>query len=138
LAFPAGSDKPGADSAAMAGDRSRNSFDFRNNALGETGFVIERSTDGGDYLSQITTLPPRRNRGNVTYFDTAVLADQTHHYRLFAVNGFSPSDNWNTATASLPAAVPLCPIPDNILGKNISVELQSYLPQEIFCLPIIC
>ena len=64
----------------------------RDNALGETGFVIERSTDGGVYFNQITTLPPRSNRGNVTYFDTAVLADQTHNYRVFAVNGSSPSD----------------------------------------------
>ena len=28
--------------------------------------------------------------------------------------------------------------PDNILDKNILVGLQSYLPQEIFCLPVIC
>jgi hypothetical protein len=40
------------------------------------------------------------------------------------------------AIPNRPLRAPL--VPDNILDKNILVGLQSYLPQKIFCLPVIC
>ena len=49
---------------------------WRDNATNESGFVIERSTDGVNF-TQIATAPARSNTGNVTFTDTTVKAAQT-------------------------------------------------------------
>ena len=73
---------------------------FRDNALNETGFVIQRSDNGGAFV-EVATLGPRANRGGVTYLD-GVVATHTYVYRVFTVNGPSPS----AFVESLPVTVP--------------------------------
>jgi FtsP/CotA-like multicopper oxidase with cupredoxin domain len=81
---------------------------FFDNARDETGFVIERSVNGGAF-AVLTTLPARANTGSVTYTDgNAVLAATTYSYRVFAVNGATPSDASAPATVTVPPA-PLAP-----------------------------
>jgi hypothetical protein len=80
---------------------------FRDNAFDETGFVVERSDNGGDFAS-IANLLPRAKLGNVTYTDTSVLGGQQYVYRVFAVKGNTPSAYSNTAIAILPP-VPAAP-----------------------------
>ncbi len=83
-----------------AGPRVR--LTFRDNALIETGFVVERSDNGGAFVS-VAVLGPRNNRGGVTYFDN-VVGGQSYAYRVFAVNGVSPSAAVGPATVTVPPA----------------------------------
>lgn len=75
---------------------------WRDNATNETGFVIDRSTDGGTTWGQVGTAPARANRGNVTFTDTTVATGTTYTYRVGAVGLFGTAYS-NTATAVVPA-----------------------------------
>ncbi len=76
---------------------------WRDNAINENGFVIERSTDGVNF-TQIATAPARSNTGNVTFTDTSIKASQTtqaYTYRVAAANVAGLS----AYATSLPVAV---------------------------------
>ena len=51
---------------------------FRDNANNETGFIVERSTDGVTFAQLGTNLPPRTNgSATVTLTDTTIAAGAT-------------------------------------------------------------
>lgn len=83
---------------------------WTDNATNETGFVVERSDNGGAFV-QIASPGPRNNTGNVTYSDTAVIIGNSYSYRVRAVNGPLSSAYSNTAsvTISTPPAGPADP-----------------------------
>lgn len=83
------------------------SLTWRDNATNETGFSVERSTDGVTF-SPIGTASPRTSVGNVTFVDNGVSAGATYTYRVAAVNVAGTSGYSNTATAAIPA-VPAAP-----------------------------
>jgi hypothetical protein len=87
---------------------------FRDNAVDETSFVVERSENGGAF-TYLAALPPRANRGNVTYYDNLALGGQIYEYRVFTVNGPSPSGYSNVAAASVP---PVPADPSNFIGTT--------------------
>ena len=85
---------------------------WRDNAINESGFVIERSTDGVNF-TQIATAPARSNTGNVTFTDTTIKAAQTtqaYTYRVAAANvaGLSAYATSNTVAVGVvvPPAAP--------------------------------
>jgi hypothetical protein len=78
---------------------------WKDNATNETGFVIQRSTDGVNF-TQIGTAPALTATGTVTFTDTAItksVANVTYSYRVAAVNGTGTSAFSNTASAVVPA-----------------------------------
>jgi FtsP/CotA-like multicopper oxidase with cupredoxin domain len=79
---------------------------WRDNATNETGFVIERSVNGGAFIV-LATLAPRTNVGNVTYNDSTVLAGNSYTYRVAALNGTIQSAYSNIVTVTV--SVPLAP-----------------------------
>jgi len=87
----------------LAGPQVR--LTFTDNATNETGFVIQRSDNGGTF-SQIGTAPARNNTGGVTFVDTAVAVGNVYAYRVAAVNAAGSSAYSNTANVavSVPAA----------------------------------
>lgn len=97
--------------ALLNGTGLRVRLTFRDNALNETGFVVERSDNGGAF-AQIAALGPRANRGNVTYDDTTVVVGNTYAYRVAAVNAGGPSAYSNTVTISV--SVPAAPSNFNV------------------------
>ena len=79
------------------------------NAIDETGFVVERSTDGGATWSLLVQLPFRTGTGSVSYTDVTVFANNTYSYRVWAANAGGLSVNpTNTASATIlpPPAAP--------------------------------
>jgi FtsP/CotA-like multicopper oxidase with cupredoxin domain len=73
---------------------------WRDNAINESGFVIERSTDGVTF-AQIGTAPVRSNTGNVTFTDTTLKAAETaatYTYRVKAANVAGLSAPTNTVS----------------------------------------
>jgi hypothetical protein len=63
-------------------------LNWRDNAINETGFIIERSTDGINF-SFLALAPARNNTGNATYTDTTIALQTlpaTYTYRVAAVN----------------------------------------------------
>lgn len=75
------------------------------NATNETGFLIERSTNGGPFV-QIATDTARANTGNTAYLDTTVTAGNSYSYRVAAINAAGSSVYSNTAVAALQSAAP--------------------------------
>ncbi|HWR66422.1 MAG TPA: multicopper oxidase domain-containing protein [Bellilinea sp.] len=72
--------------ALQAGPQVR--LAWRDNAINETGFVIERSIDGINF-SFLALAPARNNTGNATYTDTTIALQTlpaTYTYRVAAVN----------------------------------------------------
>jgi hypothetical protein len=82
---------------------------FRDNELNETGFVVERSVNGGGFAT-LATLPPRALRGTVQYLDAnTIVAGNTYGYRVYAISTaasptYIPSAYSNSAQAVIPAA----------------------------------
>jgi len=67
---------------------------WRDNATNETGFLIERSDNGGVYFT-LDTVGPRIFTGNVNYTDDTITPGNNYKYRVGAVNeaGVSPYSN---------------------------------------------
>ena len=92
---------------------------FTDNAVNETGFVIERMTTGGGGFSTLVTLGPRANTGSVTYTDTTAVAATTNSYRVKAVAGIVSSGYSNQVDVVLPAAPA---DPSNLLASAVAAN----------------
>ena len=80
----------------------------------ETGFAVERSTDGVTF-SQIATVPARVGTGAVTFVDQAVAYATTYTYRVADITPLGNSGYTNLATV----AVPVQPdAPTNVVAAN--------------------
>ena len=100
------------------------SLTFRDNATNETGFIVERSVNGGAFAT-LTTLLPNIGTGNVTYVDTTVTAGISYAYRVKAVNGVVSSAFSNTVTVN----VPLPPAPAAPSTLSASLPTTGSTPQ---------
>lgn len=75
----------------------RVSLTWRDNATNESGFVVERATNGGAF-APIATPPARANTGTVTMTDNSVSPGNTYDYRVRAVNVAGTSVPSNAVT----------------------------------------
>jgi FtsP/CotA-like multicopper oxidase with cupredoxin domain len=75
---------------------------WTDNNTNETGYVVQRSTDGVTF-TQIATPGPHSGSGAVTYIDTTVEFGVTYTYRVAAVTPFGTSGSSNTAQVVVPA-----------------------------------
>ncbi len=83
---------------------------WRDNATTESGFVIQRSTNGGAF-TQIATAPALATTGTVTFTDTTVttsFADVTYTYQVAATNSTGIS-SFSTPASVLMPAKPIAP-----------------------------
>jgi FtsP/CotA-like multicopper oxidase with cupredoxin domain len=78
---------------------------WTDNATDETGFVVERSDNGGGF-AVIATLP---GADIVSYSDTAVASGNLYEYQVAATNAFGQSGYSNIATIDMTEAVPADP-----------------------------
>lgn len=74
---------------------------WTDNATNETGFIIERSTNGGSFAS-IATVNPNSGTGSVAFTDFTVVPGTAYNYRVKAVNGNLTSNNSNTIQIDVP------------------------------------
>ena len=89
---------------------------WTDNANNETGYKIERSTDGVNF-TLLTTVAA----GATSYSDTSSLAlATTYSYRVRATNSFGDSDNSNVSSATTPATPPAPAAANNLLATAIS------------------
>lgn len=70
------------------------------NAKNETGFVIERSDNGGAF-SVIATVGPKSSTGKVFYTDRAVVTGNRYTYRVAAINEAGSSAYSNIVNVNL-------------------------------------
>jgi len=80
---------------------------WMDNTNNETGFIIQRSTDGVSFV-QIATAPARNNTGSVSFFDNTVQPGVTYLYRVAANSVVGQSAFSNTAQVIVPA-MPVAP-----------------------------
>jgi hypothetical protein len=83
---------------ATAISTSQINLGWTNNANNQTGFEIDRSTDGVNF-SPLTNLAASAT----TYSDTSVAAAKTYYYRVEATTAAGPSPASNIASATTPA-----------------------------------
>ncbi|MGE5124209.1 MAG: fibronectin type III domain-containing protein, partial [Acidobacteriaceae bacterium] len=76
---------------------------WTDNAINETGFVVERADNGGAF-ALIATLPA----DSVTYSDMTAAAPNSYDYRVAAINGVGQSAYSNVASVSV--TVPAAPL----------------------------
>ncbi|GAA1026393.1 hypothetical protein GCM10009557_03930 [Virgisporangium ochraceum] len=115
LAGPAGVAAPAAPTALTFSFTTGVRLVWRDNATTETGFVVERATNGGGF-QPLATVPARNATGNVVYIDTAVQASATYLYRVKAVNGGGSS----AYNGPVQVTVPAPPVaPTNLVGSAI-------------------
>lgn len=88
-------------SAALSG--SNVSLQWKDNSTNETGFVVERSTDGVNFTEIAKPGPNSGSGNNVSFSDTAAAAGNSY-YRVKAMNGSASSGYSNTANVTIPAA----------------------------------
>jgi len=75
---------------------------WQDNANNESGFVIERSDNGGAYIL-VVTVGERNGTGIVSYTDTTIIPGNNYVYRVAAVNATGLSSYSNTGGVNLPA-----------------------------------
>jgi FtsP/CotA-like multicopper oxidase with cupredoxin domain/fibronectin type 3 domain-containing protein len=76
------------------------SLTWTDTAVDETGFVVQRSDNGGAFAT-IATPAANPGTGNVTYVDTTVQAGNAYVYQVCAVNGSLASAFSNTASVDV-------------------------------------
>lgn len=96
-----GMPSPPTNLAATPVSDSRIDLGWQDTASNETGFEIERSTDGSGWATLVTL-----GAGTTSHSDTGLSASSTWHYRVRAVNGSGVSAWSNFAVATtLPAGI---------------------------------
>ncbi len=101
------------------------SLSWTDNATNETGFVVERSDNGGAF-AVVTTLPA----DSVTYLDGTVAVPNSYTYRVAAVNAVGPSAYSNEASVSV--TVPPAPTSlsaTSITRTSLTLNWQYNFPQ---------
>jgi hypothetical protein len=81
----------------------------------ETGFRVERSTNGVDFAPLGNT-----NAGTTSYNDTTVAASTQYWYRIFAFNAVGDSPASSTASATTPAPAPPPAAPGTLVATAAS------------------
>jgi len=85
--------------AATATSSSTIDVSWTDNAVTETGFEVERSTDGINFAPLATT-----GADTVSFTDSGLSAQTTYHYRVRAINTAGASSWSNTAQATTTGA----------------------------------
>ncbi len=97
---------------------------WTDNAINETGFVIERADNGGAFtlLAEVGAV---NNTGSVSYVDTNVVAGSAYQYRVAAINaaGLSAYSNTVSIALTIPAAPSNLTAGASRRGNNIRVTL---------------
>jgi FtsP/CotA-like multicopper oxidase with cupredoxin domain len=82
------------------------SLAWTDNSTNETGFLIQRSTDGVNF-SDLATV----GANVINYVDLAVSGGNTYYYQVAAFNAGGPSAYSNIASATIPVPPPPTPTP---------------------------
>lgn len=81
------------------------SLSWTDNSTDETGFLIERSTDGGVTFTLLASLDP----STTSYNDASVIPEQAYVYRVRAIRGAMQSTPTNNRSLTTPATLPAAP-----------------------------
>ena len=89
---------------------------WKDNAVNETGFVLQRSSNNGVTFTDLATAPAKAGSGGtVSYTDSAVTLGTTYQYRVASV-GIGGQSAWSNVLA-VPLAVPIAPA--KLLGSAV-------------------
>ncbi len=90
--------------AATSSSSTTINLTWKDNSNNETGFKVERSTDGTNF-TQITLT----GENAISYGDSGLVPNTTYYYRVRATNELGDSTYSNTATINLPPLPPVAP-----------------------------
>jgi fibronectin type 3 domain-containing protein len=108
---------------AQAISSSQIKVTWKDNSTVETGYKIERSTDGGKTFTQLTT-----TGANITSFtNSSLMAGKTYHYRIRAYNSSGNSGYSNIASSTTQLVLLKPGAPSNLVASAVSptqIELR--------------
>jgi len=91
---------------------------WADNATNETGFTVQRSTNGGGFVT-IATVAPRNNTGNKAYVDTTVVEGDSYSYQVAATNDAGSSAFSNSVDMTIPGTPSILSATVTLLPNNI-------------------
>ncbi len=105
---------------------------WRDNANNETGFVVQRSTDGVSYTQIGTATTAAGVGGTRTFTDLTAAPGNTYYYRVYAVNGvnFSPASNVITVVYPLPVVLAPTGLAAVVAVTQISLSWVDHATNE--------
>ena len=96
---------------------SKVTLGWTDNSSGETGFTVERSSDGGSTWSVVGTV----SANSVSFSDNAVSEGLSYSYYVFASNAGGNSTNTGTVVANIPPAAPSGLTSSNVSGSSVTL-----------------
>lgn len=93
------------------------------NVSGETGFIVQRSSDGTDGWTGIATIAP----GDTTYEDTGLSASTTYYYRVVTTSALTDSSPSNVASATTDGLV--YGLTNN--GEVVAIDVDTAVTTQI-------
>ena len=105
---------------ALTASAAQMTLTWQDNSTNETGFKIERSTSGGNFVQIGTT-----GADITTYVDSGLADGVTYSYRVCAYNAAGSSAYTATATATTPSAANAAPTISAIAPVSISANGSS-------------
>jgi hypothetical protein len=98
-------------------------LNWKDNSLGETGFLIQRATDP-DFINGLVTF--ELGKDNSTYTDTTIVAGQSYYYRVVAINLVGDTWDYGAPIVQNFPTVTVASAPTNTLGPTLTrVNLVS-------------
>jgi fibronectin type 3 domain-containing protein len=109
--------------AAAPASGTQINLSWSDNALTETGFIIQRKQGATGTYAQVAIVPPN----STSYLDGELLAGTTYYYRVQAANFVSNSDFSNEASAAtpVPPATPSNAHPTAVTTTSIAFAWQD-------------
>ena len=101
--------------AATAISATQINLSWTDASSNESGFKVERSPDGVNGWTLLTTV----GAGVTTYADSGLACATAYHYRVRATNAGGDSPNSNIATATTPACLPDLIFADGFESSNL-------------------
>ena len=106
--------------AATAVSHQTIDLTWADNEVGETGYLVERSTTSGSGFSQIASLPAN----TTSYSDTSLSANTTRFYRVRAAGSSGNSAYSNEASATTLPTPPAAPTGPTATAGGFAVRLE--------------
>ena len=109
--------------AAAPASGTQINLSWSDNALTETGFIVQRKQGATGTYDQVAIVPPN----STSYLDGELLAGTTYYYRVQAANFVSNSDFSNEASAAtpVPPATPSNAHPTAVTTTSIAFAWQD-------------
>lgn len=92
----------------------------------ESGFEVERSLDGTNGWTAVSTDPYPLVAGSTGFIDSGLSHSTPYYYRVRSLNEFGPSETWATVNATTDTVYTVTYYPNGAASGGVPVDSASY------------